>query len=147
MDTIDNYDEGTYGTDVTNNEISEIIDEIIQQSTIDNNNIGSNINNDNIDFTNLDDNKTVNYIYSTVFDRINDIIKKRPNIEHVLKNDKRVIAMINNNIPKKFAYTISFAQTILLILVMYNNLPKKNVDCSYSEDDYNDYDLPDVSVD
>ena len=132
MDTINNYDkwtDGTDGTDVTNDEISAIIDEIIQQSTIDNNNIG-NIDNDNIDFTNLDDNKTVKYIYATVFDRIGDITKEYPNVETALKNNKHVIAMINNDIPKLIAYAISFAQIVLLILVMYNNLHKKNVDCN-----------------
>lgn len=137
MDGIDNN--GVNGTDVTNNEISTIIDEIVKQN-IDNNNI------DNIDFTNLDDSRAINYIYFTVFDKIDDIIKEHPNIKHMLKNNKYVIAMINNNIPKLIAYAISFVQIILLILVMSNNLPKKNEDCNDSDSE-DDCDVPDINVD
>ncbi len=143
MDTTDNN-----RTDATNNEISTsdginkasfsictIVDEIIQQNT-ENNNI-----------INLDDDNMINYIYATVFDKIDDIIKENPNIEHVLKNNKQVIAMINNNIPKKLAYTTSFSQTILLILVMYNNTLKKNNKNKNSNDSEGDYDIPDIAVD
>ena len=97
------------------------------------------IDNDEVDNIHT---KNIDYIYATVFDRIDDIIKKYPNIENVLKNDKYVIAMIHNNIPKKFAYATSLAKIILLILVMYNNLPKKNnEECNDSEDDR---DIPDI---
>ncbi len=117
-----------------NNETNTIVDEIIKQNT-ENNNI-----------INLDGNM-INYIHATVFDKIDDIIKENPDIEHVLKNNKQVIAMIDNNISKKLAYTKSFSQIVLLILMMYNNaLKKNNKDCN-KDNDSDDSDIPGVAVD